>query len=307
MNKHILDLFTEEKASIAVMTAIGLVVFLGMLAMVGDIGILYLHKTRLANAVDSAVMAGAQELPDNAWQARQVAESYGVNNGLDLDQTQVQVDSDAKGLAVTATRKVNFFFAQVLGFNQGSVRATAKAKIGVVTTAQGVAPLAIEQQDFVFGQEYTLKEGHGMYGWFGPLSLDGSGNSRYEANLKYGYPEIIKVGDILPTETGNMSGGTRRGIEYRMSQCPHGGVHNNPDEVRDCPMILIIPVIAAVPDNAGQPRSVKVVGFAAFLPSEVGGNGNESIIKGTFIRTVIPGDISFGQTDYGVRGVKLTN
>lgn len=307
MDKRLLSVVVEEKGSVALITALGLVVFLGMLAFVSDIGILYLHKTRLANAVDSAVMAGAQELPDSAWQAQQVAKSYGLDNGLEENQAQVQVDTDARGLSVTAKRSVSLFFAQVIGINQGTVQATASAKVGVITGVTGVAPLAVEQQDFVFGQEYTLKEGHGMYGWFGPLSLAGNGNSRYEANLKYGYQGEIKIGDTLPTETGNMSGGTRRGIEYRMSQCPHGGVHNNPDEVRDCPMILIIPVIAAVPDSLGQPKMVKVVGFAAFLPQEVGGNGNESIIKGTFIRAVIPGDISFGQTDYGVRGVKLTH
>lgn len=298
---------SEEKGSAVVIIAVGMVFFLGMLALVSDVGLLYLNKSKLANAVDAAVMAGAQELPEGIAEAQQEATNYGVENGLEQNQAQVQVEADGGGIRVEATRQVNLFFAKILGFATGTVRAEAQAKVGMVTAAKGVAPLAIEEQDFVYGQEYTLKEGHGVYGWFGPLSLGSGGNNAYEENLKKGYPQVIKVGEVLPTETGNMSGGTRRGIEYRIANCPHGGIHTNPEAVRDCPMVLILPVIASVPDSMGQPKNVQVVGFAAFLPSEVGGNGKESIIKGTFIRTVISGELSYGQTDYGVRAVKLTH
>ena len=57
--------------------------------MVVDVGFLLVEKTSVQNAVDAAALAGAQELPDDANEADQVARDYAEANGLDPDALTV--------------------------------------------------------------------------------------------------------------------------------------------------------------------------------------------------------------------------
>ncbi|MDA8235369.1 MAG: Tad domain-containing protein [Clostridia bacterium] len=349
----LLKLKKEERGSTIVLVAIGMVVFLAFTALVADVGLLYLNRARLANAIDAATLAGVQELPRNPVQARLLASDYAARNGADPDQLNITISSDNQSIRVESAKTVNLFFAKAIGISTGEVAVGAEAKVGPITSAMGIAPLSVVEQQFQSDKLYFLKDGAGNnyqksntyedndldgilnnqdddddndgirddldddddndgimdrddsgHGWFGPLSLGGNGESRYRDNLQTGYQNELKIGMVVDTETGNMSGGTRYGIEYRINRCPHTPRCTVDTYHRDCPMVMYIPVIRA-PSGPGQVSQVEIVGFAAFLVAEVPGTGANSVIKGYFINTVMPGEIDFTQTSYGLSGVKL--
>lgn len=298
-----MKLLRNENGSAVVIVALGMVVFLSFLALVADVGLFYLKRTQLQNALDAAVLAGSQELPGHPIQAKQIAADYASKNGIDPNTLNIQVALDGKKISVTAQNNVKFNFAKIMGVSQGSVQAQAHAKIAPVSQVTGVVPLAVEEQQFDFGAEYKLKIADPDHGWCGPLALGGNGASTYQDNLANGYQHPIKIGDVLDTENGNMSGPTKKAIETRFDRELHPPCTAD-NYQRDCPRVVTVPVVSST-SYSGKVKSVTVVGFAAFLIDNVPGNGNDSIISGTFIQTITNAETSDFGTSFGLNGVKL--
>lgn len=310
--KHI---FCGNGGSVVVLAAAAMVVLLGFVALVADVGILYTTRTRLANAADAAALAGAQELPVDPAQATAAAGEYAENNGVGTDEIAIEVAPDCRSVTVEAHRRVSFFFARVLGIGGGDVKARATAAVFPLAGAVGVVPFSIEEQELVFGRQYVLKEGAGdggsslgddgrMYGWFGALDLDhdqGDGASEYKETVINGYHSMIRVGEIIDVETGNMSGPTAVGVSGRIEQCRDGCTFEN--FKRDCPRLVIVPVVRYLGESGARKR-VEVRGFAAFFLEGVEGRGRDNDVVGRFVRTVYPGETGDAR-DYGVEAVKL--
>lgn len=299
---------SDESGSSLVLVLILMVVLLGFTALVTDAGLIYLNKAKMANAMDSAVLAGVQELPDNSDQAIIAAENYAMQNGIAAEEISIEVDDQNRTVSATANRQLGLFFARVLGFQTADISAHARAQISPVSTAAGVVPFGILEGDLLFGQQMVLKEGggDGDTGWYNALSLGGNGASTYLDNIKYGYSEEIEAGITVPTESGNMSGPTSEGITYRNSHCHHVPRCTIDHFVEGCPRILIIPVIrVADMDDRGNVSFVQVVGFAAFLVDQFVGNGNDNEVRGTFIKYVIPGKTGDNTGDFGLYASRL--
>lgn len=293
----------DESGNAMIITVLFMSVFILLSALVIDAGLLFLMKNRLANAADAAVLAGAQELPTKTGAAVTIAKAYGVDNKLKENEMVVTVGENSRSISVTATRKVNLIFGRLAGFMNSDVKATATASVGSIQGSEGIVPLGIEDEGFQFSHEYTLKVGAGSSetGWFGALALGGPGAQTYEDNLTYGYRAMIRIGDVIDVKTGNMSNPTNRAIEYRMNQCSHSPACTAEKFVADCPRLVKVPVIKKLSNG-----DVQVVGFSAFLLKGVNGQGTESIITGTFVRTIMAGEIDTLGKDYGLLGVKLT-
>jgi len=301
---------SSEKGSVLVIVALGMVVLLGCASLVTDVGLLYTSRNRLINAADAAALAGAQELPDKPEMAEAVAREYAKTNGVDEDHLEVEVSADRKSITVKPRQNVRFLFAQVLGFTEQEVNAEATALTAPLTGAIGVVPFSIEEQLLELGKQYVLKEGAGgpavegadgkMSGWYGALDPDnqqGGGANDYRERIKHGYQRMLRVGDRVLVEEGNMSGPTTRGVQYRINQCKEGCTFENFDP--DCPRVMIVPVIKPV-----NSKEVEIRGFAAFFLEGVQGQGNENNVIGRFVKTVYPGELG-GGTDYGAYAVKL--
>jgi len=308
-------LLREQKGFALVLVSAGMAVLLGFVALVTDIGVLALNKQKLANALDAAALAGAQELPVSPVQARAVAVNYALLNGCSPAPPLVSAYNGRQNskITVSATKEVNFIFAGILGIESGTVSARSSAAICGLTSYQGAAPLAVPNQSFDFNTLYKLKQGSNDPddsplgpGTYGALSLGGIGADIYEENLRYGYDSILNVGDQIDTETGNMSNPTRRAINYRIGLCNHSPQCTPLNYNPGCPRILIIPVYEPSIIYDGQIKRIRIVGFAAFLvDTVVPGQGNENEIYGYFIKMVVEGDSSSNQVDYGLKGVKL--
>lgn len=300
---------SNESGSALVLVLLLMVVLLGFSALVTDAGRIYINKAKMASAMDSAVLAGVQELPDHPDQAIAAATNYAVLNGVPAQEVSIEVDDQNRTISATANRQLGLFFARALGIQTADLSAHAKARIASVSAAKGVVPFGILEGDLLFGQEMILKEGggDGDTGWYNALSLGGNGASTYLENIKYGYSEEINAGLIVPTESGNMSGPTSEGVNYRNSLCHHVPRCTIDHFAEGCARILIIPVIRIADMNdRGNVSFVEVVGFAAFLVDQYVGHGNDNEVRGTFIKYVIPGKTSDNIGDFGLYACKLT-
>lgn len=256
----------SEKGVVLVIAALLMVTLLAAAAIVIDVGQLYIAKSRLQAAADAAALAGAYSLINdkNPVLADQEGSRY-VSTNLSIPYTfQSQAILASNTYTVNLSTQVNFFFAQVIGVQNSTVRVSATAAANTIIGLSKTVPLGVIQQQFAFGQQYILKygAGGGQGPNYGALALGGNGASRYRDNLKYGYNGEIKVGDILTTEPGNMAGPTDQGISYRKSQCTHGCSYLTQIEA-NCPRVVIAEVIDALP--GGGRSNVTVLGFAAFF------------------------------------------
>ncbi len=303
MKSKLLHIMKRQEGTATILVTIAITALLGFTALVTDVGIMYINRHQLINAVDAAALAGIQDLPNDATNAVNTANLYAQENGVDVANLTVTVENNNK-ITVKVQREAALFFAKLLGHQKKDVSAEATALVASVTSVTGAVPFGIERQEFVYGQLYTLKEGggDGSNGNYGAIALGGTGSSNYEERLKYGYNEKLTVGSWIPTETGNMSNPTIRGVQYRINECSHCPYCTYDHFVRGCPRYMLIPVI----DYFDNGRSdVQIVGFAAFFIESVGGTGNDCYVQGRFVQTITQGDIDINQTDYGLRAIKL--
>ena len=302
-------LLTDERGSAIVIFALGVTMFFGFLSFVADSGLLFFNEAKLTNAVDASVLAGAQELPYYPSAAVVKAINYAVANGLDANEVDVEVFDSNKKIKVTSTKNVKLLFGKVLGIESGEVEHTAVAEVAAIVGVGGAAPLGIEKHEFEFGQQYTLKVGAGdtselegemSPGWFGALALGGPGANTYENNLTYGYSGNLKIGDIIDIQTGNISGPTKKAIDYRIAEDKHTPYCTVDHFARNCSRLIKVPVIEPVAQ-----KEVKIIGFSMFLIDDVTGSGNESYVKGKFVKTITSGEIDPSSQDFGLVGVRL--
>lgn len=99
MSKHIKDshhCMQQQQGAVAIIVAICLTLLVGMLGLVLDLGHLYVAKTELQNAADSASLSGAKELNGRvtgiASATTRAIEAAGKNN-YDLNSNPVVIDA----------------------------------------------------------------------------------------------------------------------------------------------------------------------------------------------------------------------
>ena len=90
------------KGTAAVTTALMMTLILGFCALVVDIGIVSIHRSRLQNAVDSAALAAAQDLPSTS-DAAGTARTYLDSNGF--SDAEIDVSFALNNRKVTVKRR----------------------------------------------------------------------------------------------------------------------------------------------------------------------------------------------------------
>lgn len=309
----------DEKGYVLVMAALMGACLMGVAALALDAGRGYLARMELQDAVDAAALAGVAELPGDPVAAEQVAHAYASRHGLDPGQVEVDVmtASEARGEApapgeppsvirVTAAADPGTTFARIWSVEHMPVGARAEASVAPLGGARGVVPLGVGEEDFVVGERYALKlaGGSGEHGNFHALALGGRGARNYEERLAEGWQQMVRVGDRLETEPGNMSGPTGWAIEERLARARPGETFT--DYAPNSPRLLLLPVV----DFSGVHGrdEVTVVGFAYFFLEEYTGEGSESWVYGRFLRRATAGELGAweGAASWRALGVKLT-
>jgi Flp pilus assembly protein TadG len=301
----IAGILQQQRGTTMIMTAALMVAILGCTAIVTDMGLTYIRKQKLSNALDAAALAAAQDISISEQKARETAIEYIQKNGFSEANVEIIVSSSVKSIEIKGKDNVDFYFARVLGFYNTQVDARAKAVVFPVTGMTGVRPLAVEDFPFQYGVQYVLKEGagDGYNGNFGPVALGGTGANNYRNNIKYGYNGKLKVGDWIETETGNMPNPTEEGVDYLMNQCNHTPKCTTNHYDLSCPRIISIPIVDTLQVNGRN--EVQIVGFAAFLLEGTTRKDGHLQVLGRFIKNITVGDSDGTGRDYGLYAVKL--
>lgn len=304
-NKHL----NNKKGNSSIIFLASITVLVALMAFITDAGMMYLEKSRLQNDVDAIALAGIQEFRNGDAAMMDKAYEYANLNQVDPLGLEVTIPSGNRSITVVAKKKVNLFFAKVFNMTDAVIQARATAKAGAIVAANGIRPFAVEQQNFEIGHTYTLKKGAGdaYTGNYGALALGGTGSTVYKNNLMYGFDSNVKIGDLvkvgedLTTEPGNMAGPTYDGMRYLINSDTHDHSDLNNLEA-DCQRLIIVPII----DKFDPGRStVKIMGFAKFFIDDVTYDGGKTEVKGRFVRALEEGKIDDAGNDFGLFGVKL--
>ena len=165
MNRLLRLIHRDERGVVLPLAALMMAVLLGLVGLAIDVGQLTTSKRKAQNAADAGVHAGIAFLPaspdtadDNA-RLRAVCNLLSTANQASCGATRTppptetvsvtisRTDRDNDTIQVTVTRDVNYLFARALGLTNGTVRATARARLfvaqGVDTEANGIFPYAV--------------------------------------------------------------------------------------------------------------------------------------------------------------------
>lgn len=314
----------SEHGQALAMSALFIVVLAGAAAIAVDVGSYMAHRRSLQNDADAIALAASQGLPDQG-ETMALADSWAVKNGIDPDTMTVTITD--QNLPHEPNPKVRvdlaadhvLTFMSVLGKSTADVSTTATA----IKTSPGggnqLVPWSIleETKDTTSpGDPVVLKydANTSSDGNFGAVRIDGNGSNIYEESVMHGSQTAICAQSavdcdgpsIITTETGNMTGGTRDGTDYRLDNTSAAcdswdeaiienadGTHTIQPECNpfvpggndDSYQIIIVPVIDQLCNGS---CSVGVVEFALFYLEGYGDDGctgNSCEIVGRFIRS----------------------
>jgi hypothetical protein len=151
----------SERGQTMVITFLFLAVLLAISAAVVDVGAWYrLHRETQATA-DAAALAGAQELPKDTAAARTVAVNYGDKNGGGVSPEDVELSSSfgsTDTIKVTARKPGAGVFTKLFGIDSVTARASAKARVGVLSGARWAAPIGVDWGHEMLGCEGTRSD-----------------------------------------------------------------------------------------------------------------------------------------------------
>jgi hypothetical protein len=225
----------EEWGQGVVLAALSMVVIMAFAAMAIDVGLCLHERRALQNGADTAALAGAQELPSSPGGARQKAAEWAGKNGIGAGELEaIEIKSTYATddtVTVKVKRDVPYMFARVLGLSSATMSADASARVGSPAAVGGLVPFGVLESAVSFTGPTVLKydANHVTQGNFGPLAVDGSGANVYQETTEHG-SETALCSETEPTcadpttetQTGNMIGKTRQGIEWRLAHTSSG-------------------------------------------------------------------------------------
>ena len=299
-------LYREEQGTAVVLFALSIAIIFGMAGLVIDVGILYQTKSELKKTSNAAVLSGAQELTNGNNLVNNIVMEILKANKEEGNLKEINIQTNnVNQLKVVLEKDVPLYFLKIFKMNSIKVTESSTAKLVPINRAAGAVPLGIDKSvPLVYLKEYILKvdSGDSAYGNFGILALSGPGAKLYEQDLMYGFDGDIKVGDIIDTQTGNISGKTESAVNYRINLCPYPV---NDISHRDNSRIILVLVYEPYNVQSNQMKQVKVTGFAYFyIKSPV--DKHDSTITGYFIKRAGGGSGDINGADKGAYAIKLT-
>lgn len=316
------------------MLAIALVAFMGLLV---DGGRAFAARRQSQNASDAGAFAGARRLtsrsnngPSEDSAIFQTIVTYALANGAS-DATDVKayymysnntqgpaigwgsIPGTATGVRVNTMLHVQPFLMTVLwGSTPVDVQTVATMQSGLLTTYDGIMPLIIQQQNFVFNKEYTLmgeKTGPGDFQWL-DFAWPCHNPSEQDLEDALAWPQISTAppkeadpaGNFLDPDTDPggrhwICGGT--GIKAAAGPSIVAWI-TKPEAQKH----WIIPVFDVI-DGTGSNLKYHIVAFAEFIPSSYyfsssykypsdftcpsGSTATDKCVRGKFVKFAVAG------------------
>jgi len=289
----ILRRLNSERGQAFVLTAIALVMCMGMAALVLDVGNWFRDKRRLQGTVDAAALAGAQQLPDDASGAQAQAFSYANKNGGDVAGANIVVTSQYMPndtIAVSGSRDDAGIFSGILGLGGVKITASAKARVGPPAQALHVAPMVVfcghsliqncnNDHTPQFNVPTTMDyDPMGAPGAFGMLNLDGEsgtiGSSTEAQWIQSGFDKMLGLGKYKSDPGAKFSS---TNIQDALS----GRIGT----------VLLFPVFKTL-DGTGQNAEYEIIGWIGFYLTSYDVHGNSATLHGYFTTYIAHGILS---------------
>jgi hypothetical protein len=310
----ILRRLNSERGQAFVLTAIALVMCMGMAALVLDVGDWFRDKRRLQGTVDAAALAGAQQLPDDASGATGQAMNYANKNGGDVTGANIVITSQYMPndtISVSGSRDDTGIFSGILGLGGVKITASAKARVGPPAQALHVAPMVVYcghsliqncNNDHLpqFNVPTTMDyDPMGAPGAFGMLNLDGEsgtiGSSTEAQWINHGFDKELGLG------------------KYKSDPGAKFG-SDNVDEALSARIgtVLLFPVYKTL-DGTGQNAQYDIIGWIGFYLTSFDIHGNSATLHGYFTTYIAhgilsrnsPGSNGVPSSLFGVKAIQL--
>jgi Flp pilus assembly protein TadG len=339
----------RESGQAIVLVAVALIVIFAVAALAIDLGNLYTERREAQNAADAASMAGARQVILECNNGAGASEAAIRNQALQMVQANnpnatAQVfyidlagsrpyasevggvgfvpcacgGNRAQGIEVVVTGQTQTFFANIIGRENLSAQARARASFNVVSVvSSGLYPFTRRNLPLTYNDIVTLRildDADTLPGNFGWLTWNGENNTPNlcesltppgDCQIKYYNPgtpdngwtpdyadKQIAIGKWVQGATGNMNANDVRGwLDWHIAN------HT----------AMAIPLYDTVVGE-GSHSNYRVGSFAAFELQSYDFGGQNKSMTGRFLRTVVPGDwappVACG-AEGGVYSVKL--
>lgn len=295
-----------EAGQVIVLVAVTMSALLAMMALVIDVGDLYLAKRNLQAAVDAASLASAIELAESqdGQKALAKAEEYLHRNYQPAVLTVFNIRGSST--EVKAKVKVDSAFSRLFGYQNVGISAKAVASYGTAEKVARLVPFIVPYQQvvnhigasnaavFEFGEDRPLsQEGKvdtaqkGFF-WLTDFNSQSGGTPDFAAWIVNGYPEEVAVGDLANGE--GVRSALKTALEQRLAKDP----------------TIVLPVYDYT-QKSGSNGTYHVIGFVEFYMQGFNLSGQPKTITGYFTNgTVTAGAGGQGAVDLGVKAVWLS-
>ncbi|MCP3999168.1 MAG: pilus assembly protein [bacterium] len=203
-----------ENGVVLVITALAMVILMGMAAFAVDLGWLYYSQLNVRKAAEASALAGVVHMPLPSCSdpvsgtepydtALELAVTHGYNHGANATVSP-SMGANCNQLTVNIASSVDTFFMRVFGRNSFSIDETA--------TAEQLPPLHIGSDEPYLGEDPTdptrdrdfflaisgQDRGKGQGDAYASLWYDGSNGSDYTANAERRSPSYWYAVEVLP-------------------------------------------------------------------------------------------------------------
>jgi Flp pilus assembly protein TadG len=306
--------FKSERGQAFVLVAVAMVMFMGMAALVLDVGNWFRDKRRLQGTVDAAALAGAQQLPDDSAGAQSQALSYANKNGGDVAGANIVITSQYQAndtISVSGQRNDPGIFSKVIAIPGADITAKATARVGPPAQALHVAPMVVfcghsliqncnNNHTPQFNVPTTMDyDPMGAPGAFGMLNLDGEngtiGSSTEADWITNGFDKYLGLGKYKSDPGAKFSSQNLQGaLDDRIGT------------------VLLFPVFKTL-DGTGQNAEYDIIGWIGFYLTSYDVHGNSATLHGYFTSYIAqgilsrssPGSGGVPSSFFGVKSIQL--
>jgi len=203
-----------ENGVVLVLTALSMVILMGMAAFAVDLGWLYYSQLNVRKAAEAAALAGVVHMPLPACSdpvlgtepydvALSIASTHGYNHGANATVAPSK-GANCNQLTVSIGSTVDTFFMRVFGRDAFNINETA--------TAEQLPPLKIGSDESYLGEDPTdpardrdfflaisgRDRGKGQGDAYSALWYDGSHGGDYDSNVEHEHPSYWYAVEVVP-------------------------------------------------------------------------------------------------------------
>lgn len=282
----------EESGQSLMVFSLFLIILIGMLGIVLDLGYANVMQRQMQTAADAAALAGARDLAagESADTATTRMGDMLTANNADVELSTFTVINGST-TDVVARISIPTLISGLFGLDKIEIDAHASAATGQMIQAGNLMPFVIEESEWTLNQSINLwgdKNGPGNFGWVRWAGQSPS-TPTLQANISNpSQSDLIALGDWISGQPGVSFNPVQGNLNAWIGQT-----------------VTVILYDPSETQGNGNNFAYRARGFAHFVITGTYSHGNQSEIYGTFVSKVtLGGAINPGVTT-GAQGIAL--